>query len=371
MISFWSVFSAFLWFVLVSLLLYALRRRENFLMRYGVVAWSVAVILSVVRLLVPLDDAHMIILRSYSVLPALNRVLKYELLKGITVEQLLLMIWLVGSLFGLLLILYGILRDRRRLQQLPMAPLTPKMRETIQAYRSNKVTVCITPATVTPMAVGLLRPTICLPDREYSETELRWILQHEMTHISSHDAWLRLGYLLFRCLFWWNPFVHWGQRSVDDILELRCDKTVLEKADPSERREYAEVLYHVAKEIHQDSPAFIGAGTFVQTSKTGILVLRAKRALDEPHLYQGATLTAIVLSVVFFAASYAFILQPASFPPSDMEDGDEIFQISPESSYIQKTPSGDYELWCNGEYAGPISDKALKVEPYNTLEVRP
>lgn len=262
MISFWSVFSAFLWFALASLLLRVLRRHEGFLMRYGVAVWSVAVILAVVRLLVPLDDTRMVVLRSYTVLPAVDRVLRYELPVGARVEQLLAVLWLAGAVLGLLFILFGLLRDRRRLRQLPRVSVSPQVSSAIQRCGLREDTVCVTSAAITPMAFGLLRPTICLPDEAYTDTQLYCILRHEAAHISGHDGWLRLGFLLFRCLFWWNPFVHLGQRSVDDILELRCDKAVLEDASPAQRVEYVQSLYDVASRLHQKEPSFLGAGTF-------------------------------------------------------------------------------------------------------------
>ncbi len=370
MISFWSVFSASLWFVVAFLLLYALRRQENFLMRYGVAVCSTVVILATVRLLLPLDNARMIVLRSYTVLPVLDWALLYEPIKGVSVERILAVLWLTGAILGLIFILCGLVRDRRRLRQLPNIPPSPQVRSAIQACGLDETTVRVTPAATVPMAIGLLRPTICLPEGEYTETELCWVLRHEAAHISGHDAWLRLGYLLFRCLFWWNPFVHWGQRLMDDILELRCDKAVLSEADPAERVEYVETLHHMASQLHQSKLPFVGAGTFVQAGKAGILALRAKQALDAPRPYIGVALAAVALSFALFAASYAFILQPAGFP-SDMEEGPEMFQITPETSYLKKMPSGDYELWCDGEFAGYITGSVRNDEVYRELEVLP
>lgn len=370
MISVWSVFSSSLWFALVSLLIYALHRREDLLMRYGVAAWSFTVLLSLVRLLTPVDNEHMVILRSYTVLPALNRVLNYELLKGITVRWLLLILWLTGTLLGLLFILYGLLRDRYRLRQLPTLPLSPEMRATVRTCGLNGVAVYITPAVATPMAVGLVEPVICLPVLEYSETELYWILRHELTHISRHDAWLRLAFLLFRCLFWWNPFVHWSQRSVDDILELCCDKAVLEGTDAPGRTEYVESLYGVANRLCRGGSSFVGAGTFAKAGKKDILLLRANQAAEAPRPSRGSVVSMIVLSIVLFVTSYAFILQPISFP-SDMEDGVEIYQSSSEISYLKALPSGKYERWCDGELVEYITADMRNDEAYKDLEVLP
>ncbi len=370
MISFWSVFSASLWFVIASLLLYALRRHENFLMRYGVAVCSMVVILATVRLLLPLDNTRMIVLRSYTVLPVLDWVLLYEPVKGVSVERILAALWLAGALLGLVFILRGLLRDRRRLRQLPNIPPSPQMRSAIQACGLDEAAVRVTPAATVPMAVGLLHPTICLPEGEYTETELRWVLRHEAAHISGHDAWLRLGYLLFRCLFWWNPFVHWGQRLLDDILELRCDKVVLNEADPAERVEYVEALHHMAGRLHKSKLPFVGAGTFVQAGKAGILALRAKQALDAPRPYIGVVLVTVVLSISLFAASYAFIIQPAGLPPG-MEDGVEIVQITPETAYLVEVAPGEYQLWCNGAYLHTIGADELNEERYQNLEVHP
>ncbi len=370
MISFWSVFSASLWFVVASLLLYALRRQENFLMRYGVAVCSTVVVLATVRLLLPLDNTRMIVLRSYTVLPVLDRVLRYEPVKGVRVERILAALWLTGALLGLIFILCGLVRDRRRLRQLPSVPPSPQVRSAIQVCGLDETTVRVTPAVTVPMAIGLLHPTICLPEGEYTETELCWVLRHEAAHISGHDAWLRLGYLLFRCLFWWNPFVHWGQRLMDDILELRCDKAVLSEADPAERVEYVETLHHMASQPHQSKLPFAGAGTFVQAGKAGILALRAKQALDAPRPYIGVVLVTVVLSISLFAASYTFIVQPAGFPPG-MADGDEIFKITPETAYLVEVSPGEYQLWCNGAYLHTIGADELNEERYQNLEVYP
>ncbi len=370
MISFWSVFSASLWFVIAFLLLYALRRQENFLMRYGVAVCSTVVILATVRLLLPLDNTRMIVLRSYTLLPAFNKVMKHELSEGFLLRQLLLDIWIAGILVGLGCLAFGALRDRRKLERLPVEPLSPQVRATIEACGLDENRVRIAPGVATPMVARLLRPVIYLPTQDYEEADLQWILKHEAGHIAGGDAWLRLGFLLFRCLFWWNPLVHLSQKLVDDILELRCDKVVLTGADAAGRLAYVEALYHAASRAGEGISSFVTAGSFVQPGRASILAVRANMAIDEPHPNQWKARTALVLSAILFVASYTFILQPASFP-AGMADGVEIVPVSPETSYLKELPSGDYEIWCDGEFSGYVTKNMRNDEVYRELEVLP
>ena len=52
----------------------------------------------------------------------------------------------------------------------------------------------------TPMLIGLFRPTIVLPERDYTDAQLRAVLQHELTHLRRKDV------LVKGCLFSPVPF---------------------------------------------------------------------------------------------------------------------------------------------------------------------
>lgn len=371
MISFWSLFSATVWFSVVSLLLYALRQHTDFLMSYGATILSAVVALTIARMLLPLDSDHMIVVRSYTVLLALNTMLKHQVWGDVSVKLLLKWVWAFGAVLGVAFIIFGSLMDRWRLHRLFTVPMSPEMREIVEKSGiAADVVIRVTPEVSTPMVTGFFRPVVYLPAREYSEPDLLWILRHEISHYKCHDAWLRLGFLLFRCLFWWNPIVHIFQRFVDEILELRCDKAVLSEADHAGRLEYVKALGHVANQMCRNDPSYIGAGTFVPSAKTGGLATRARLAMEEPQPHGLKVLAVLAVSIVLFAASYIFILQPASFP-ADMEDGVEIYRSSSEISYLKALPSGDYELWCGGEFVGYIAENMRNDEAYKDLEVLP
>lgn len=370
MISLWSVCNATLWFSLCAYLLFTLRRNNNFLMRYGVAAWSSAMFLTVVRLLLPLDIRYMVILRSYHILPKIRRALNHPLVDGFSLKQILRAVWIAGALIGLLLVLYGLLRDVWRQRRLAHFPPSPRLKAAAQACGLPSGVVYISPNVPAPATIGLLRPAIYFPLDDYPDAALPGILKHEFCHVRRHDAWLRLGFSLFRCLFWWNPLVYFAQKSVEDVLELRCDQAALEGASAEEQEAYIKTMKYVGSQVCGHSHPFIGAAFFAQPRDHELLIQRAQLALQDPHPPRWRALTALTLSLILFVVSYLFIWQPAEFPP-EKDGGIPIHGFLPQTSYLKQTPSGDYELWSNGEYAGIFPADALDDELFQDLEVVP
>lgn len=370
MISVWSVLSASLWFSVACLLLMLLRKHTNFLLRYGTAAWSAAILLTVVRLLLPLDLEYMIVLRSYRVLPVLREAMEYELTAGLTVKRLLAWLWLGGTLVWLGCVVFGMIRDDRNLGRAIKAPRSRQLKEAAERCGIPVGMIHVTPAITTPVSMGYIHPAIYLPDRPYVEGDLDLILKHEMTHLAGHDPWLCLGFLLFRCVFWWNPLVHLAQTAVREVLELRCDKTVLAGVEESERLAYVEALCRAGHQTYPGAPRFVGVGTFfAQPGETVTLALRAKMAMDAPAKRDKTALAALALSVALFVVSYVFIPQPAGFFPSAQDDAPPVYGVSPDTSYLKKLPSGEYEFWCDGELVWTISEDMLQDEMFKDLEV--
>lgn len=376
MISFWSVLSASLWFAFASLLLFLLRGHTKFLAHHGTLAWSLAVLITTIRLLLPLDGKHMFVLRSYRLLPALRRGLEYSLAPGLTVSLLLRRLWLLGALVGVVFVVCGTISDKVRLNRVSALPRPPEVLAAIRRCGISPAMVCMTPAAVLPVSNGFIHPSIYLPAdlSGCSEDDLVWVLKHEMTHIAGGDAWLNMGYLLFRCLFWWNPLVHLSQRSVKDSLELRCDKVILNGLSQKEQTAYGDALCRMARKAQDGAPRFLCALEFTRPERATITEIRVKRALAGTFRWSKGELAAVALSVALFAVSYLFIWQPAGFPdekPTGTDDPTKIYNTTPNKSYLKQTPSGDYELWNDGEFVCVISADTVEDDLFQGLEVLP
>ena len=95
-----------------------------------------------------------------------------------------------------------------------------------------------------PAIVGFSHPRIVTPDdftRRFSDSEQKLILTHEQVHLERNDARINALIALVRCLFWFNPLVHVGARTLRIDQELSCDAEVIDRR-PRVRRAYAETL---------------------------------------------------------------------------------------------------------------------------------
>jgi beta-lactamase regulating signal transducer with metallopeptidase domain len=77
---------------------------------------------------------------------------------------------------------------------------------------------------------GLLRPRIWLPkgiDRVLSESEIKAVLIHELTHARRRDNLTRLIYEVGLCALWFHPLVWLAGSRLALYRELSCDERVI------------------------------------------------------------------------------------------------------------------------------------------------
>ncbi len=86
-----------------------------------------------------------------------------------------------------------------------------------------------------PVAAGLFRPRIVLPDgmaELISESALRDVIVHECAHVFRRDAWVGLLQRVGSALFWPHPCIHYLNGQLTRACEEVCDNHVLRFGDP-------------------------------------------------------------------------------------------------------------------------------------------
>lgn len=93
-----------------------------------------------------------------------------------------------------------------------------------------------------PFTTGFFHNIIFLPDREYQERDLQYIIRHELTHCKGMDTRIKTLLMIVNAIHWFNPFAWFMKALADQDMELACDEKVLANTSREERSEYGEVL---------------------------------------------------------------------------------------------------------------------------------
>ncbi len=107
-----------------------------------------------------------------------------------------------------------------------------------------------------PALVGAWQPRIIVPadfDIRFSAIERALIVTHEQLHRARGDAQANLFAAALRCLFWFNPIVHFSASRFRFDQELACDALVIARF-PEARRPYAGAMLktQLAGEFRQE-----------------------------------------------------------------------------------------------------------------------
>lgn len=169
----------------------------------------------------------------------------------ITPISVLMLVWLAGFLlFGFhQLTAYRLFRKRvlrwsRPAEDRRLAAQLDRLRA--EMHIRSEILLRISETGGDPMMTGFVKPLLLLPTGDYGDTELAFILKHELTHWKRRDLWYKLLLLLANAVHWFNPLVYWMVREADSDLELSCDDEVLRGAARENRRQYGEAILNAA-----------------------------------------------------------------------------------------------------------------------------
>ena len=89
------------------------------------------------------------------------------------------------------------------------------------------VRILVTEGLTTPVALGILRPTVLVPHdftKRFSATQQQVILAHELAHLAGRDPIWLLASELVAALMWWHPLVHIARRRLLAVSEQTADE---------------------------------------------------------------------------------------------------------------------------------------------------
>lgn len=200
----------------------------------------------------------------------------------------------------------------------------------------QSVSLLSSPDYPVPVAFGLFRWHIVLPDRaeaELSRNELRALLAHELAHLVRRDSWwLYFGQLLCTA-FAYQPLNFWARRQWQQSAEFLCDQWAVERT--GDRMALANCLTTVAG-WRLGTP--VCGGSLAATGNRSTLTRRVERLINgrldkvrwsrSRAFLVAMTAVAAITLLISFGPKATFAL-PATNPPEPILARDAAIESLP------------------------------------------
>lgn len=355
MLSLYSLIWTFLISCPMLLLIFILRRRSDYLTKYGVTFISILYIFCTVRMLFPIEfPSHQKVicdLYLYSFL--MNLYAKSEDIHKKIVMAVILTIWIIGIIIAVV----HKMREWNKVKGYLIKGtsegdgVAEKILREIDSECPIKIEYNL--AIAEPFIKGLRHPVIYLPEKECNEKELEFILMHEYLHWKRKDLWKKFIINIIGMIFWWNPLAYLLCKDLDQIIELNCDNAMSKKYSEMDTLYYLDTLTYMAggrranfDEVSSNTLGFVKK-LEVRPLKQRFHYVMFKK--DDKRTQRKMNLFILGVSVIWFVASYYFILQPKyTMPQVEVYQEDASFVSDDGNSYLEEQKDGSYIFY----YAG-------------------
>ena len=226
----------------------------------------------------------------------------------------LLLIWAAVSA----ILIFRTLRDLVAVERL-VARAQPADLPAALRKRFADVRVVVSPEAPGPMAAGLLRPAIVLPESiALASPGMAALLEHEHAHIRRQDMLAALGQRIVLALLWWSPALHWVSRRMDEEREVACDEAAVDRT--GDARAFARSLTTQAENQLWVRAPRLAVGAIGPRSQFG---RRIRRLIDmaktggAPARYSGRLAFAGLALAIGFAALVTPRFTAFAQPPAE------------------------------------------------------
>ena len=169
---------------------------------------------------------------------------------GIDVSYIIFTVWALGAIALIGFNVYSYIRTRSTLMGISRVTLDTRAlcacreAERMLGIKKN-IRVRKSDMLRSPLLFGVLTPTVILPDVHFSDSELKMVFAHELTHYKHRDILVKLISIFASSLHWFNPCVYFMKNAINNGCELCCDETVLSVLDLADKKQYGRLLLSI------------------------------------------------------------------------------------------------------------------------------
>lgn len=343
-ITFFSVWITVLWSSILILIFYVLRTKYQLIDICSVSGVIVLYLFCMMRMVIPVEFSWTKVLFGGTLYNKIYYFFCIERNIGndISVFDMLRFIWYLGAFLILLHYVIQYVKVARYFGDMPVQRNSKAAQIADEIWNgTKKPDILQTAAVKTPCCFGILRKKIIIPDKPYTEEQLRFILLHECSHLKNNDILVKNLINILCALYWWNPCVYLLKKDLSQSLEIRCDLTAVKELDNQLKGDYLAVILSEYKnslkaansaELRYDNPK--------------LLLERFQLVANERRvLVKKGNILAWIISGCLLFISYSFIFQTKyEAPREDIETEQNAYEVNINNSYLIKTDDGTYFL---------------------------
>ena len=346
-ITIFSFLSALLWSSLLIVAIYLLRH-TRFKQHFGVLSMVLLYLFCAVRLFLPLEFTHTLIAEDNVVYPHIYDLLtqKRDMLANAPIGLILCAVWILGFcelLFRYLWQYRKAIHSVERYAEPWDKQINALLRQVQQQTRRTIKVQGYTAANIeSAFGIGVIHKRIILPDKDYTEAELRYVLLHEYTHFLNRDTIVKLLVTLFCTIFWWNPVVYLLQKDLEQNMEIKCDLSVARTLCSRERAEYLRTSLTLMKQSDRKHRIPFAAAALFKNDAEAEIKERFEAVMAYSVNQHHLVINAIFVGVftVLLIASYTVLPQPKFEAPSSEKTGRIEFDNT--NAYVLRDNNGLY-----------------------------
>lgn len=355
-ITHFSLFMSVIWSSALAVFNYLCRKKYFFIRQFGITSLLFLYLLSAIRLMIPYEFSFTIVIPLKGIFSSVYKIISLNKIgeSQISILLILIVMWVLVSVVLIVRFVYQyiktmkkfsacILREDEQCKRIFNKVLN-------ESKRRIKIKIRTCKSIVIPMGVGILKKSILLPDEDYSDMELYYILRHEYTHFQNKDLFIKISIHIFCCIFWWNPIIHLLKKDLAQTLEIKCDLDVTDGMENSAKAEYLTTIVTILKKVDEKRIVESCYGTTALVSKkleTEIVERFKIVSGSYGHKRKSLLFTGswFLVFIMLMFASYSFVVQPDyEAPVNEIESEPGMSEVTGNNSYIIKNAGGTYTL---------------------------
>lgn len=298
------------------------------------------IILIVLKSFFPYEFFFTITVKDENILPAIFEILEHKLQIGLTLNQLLIFIWIIVALLKFFILTWHQIKLEKVVCLFPKSNSAPLLEELLIKNGINKkIDLIEIPHLSTPALVGLKKTKIIIPSN-IQQKDLYYVLLHEVEHYKQKDLLLITTLQLLCIIYWWNPMFYILRTVSQQFIEYRVDRVVCKNFTMGGKLSYLESILDIAKLRNKNTfNPTIGVGFYekqIQIYRRFMFVLNKEE--KSGHSLPICFFIMVLLSTLIIIEPYSIKLQ----------DSQNTYNISNDSYFVED--NGIFDLYIDGDY---------------------